>query len=61
MAGSNENDINKIINFDESAVMSGFEVHSTPNAVSYTHLYLFFNFIIIWGQSAWAPFIATKT
>ena len=32
MAGSNnENDINEITNFNESAVMSSFEVHSTPN------------------------------
>ena len=32
MAGSNdENDINEITNFNESAVMSSFEIHSTPN------------------------------
>ena len=32
MAGNNnENDINEITNFDESAVMNSLEVHSTPN------------------------------
>ena len=32
MAGNNENEIEEIINFNESAVMSN------PGAVSYTHL-----------------------
>ena len=31
MEGNNENDTEEIINFNESAVMSGLEVHSTPN------------------------------
>ena len=32
MAGNNnENDINEITNFDESAIMNSLEVHSTPN------------------------------
>ena len=31
MAGCNENNIEEIIDFNESAVMSGLEVHSTPN------------------------------
>ena len=34
MAGNDENDVNEITNvdnFDESAIMNNFEVHSTPN------------------------------
>ena len=31
MAGNNENEIEEIINFNESAVMSNLGVHSTPN------------------------------
>ena len=31
MAGNNENEIEEISNFNESAVMSGLEVHLSPN------------------------------
>ena len=41
MAGNNESDINEMTNVencDESNIMSNFEIHLTPSAVSYTHL-----------------------
>ena len=31
MSENNESTVNKIVEFDESAVMSSFEVHSIPN------------------------------